>query len=302
MERKPYVISEDIDILLKKWTERHGFKIPEDSFFKDLRKELQKKLEEIFEKGNVDMVSAEELRTGMERFIRQTGLPFVSIDQVYIRTNPAIEVTRFVDENLNDCGIAPRFGSPALQEQLLIVKKKSKEIALIDDVIFSGKVIAEIIRSLEKIGVKVPTIIAGITTSQGYRTLKENTNAEILTVRYYQKVTDQICERDFYPGVPLGGRSLTGMPIDVGIPYLLPFAIDSEGKSRLKNWASIPEKDQKEFSGFCLKQTIRLWEEIEKRSQKIVRCCDLKRIPLGFRSHYYKSRFADGLKIYLKRL
>jgi len=301
MERKPYVISEDIDILLQKWAKRHGFKIPEDSFFKDLRKKHQKKLEEIFGKDNVDIISAKELRTGMERFVRQTGLPFVSIDQVYIPTNPAIEVTRVVDGKLNDCGIAPRFGSPALQEQLLIVKRKFKEIALIDDVIFSGKVITEIIRSLEKIGVKVPTIIAGITTSQGYKTLKENKNVEILTVRYYQELIDQICERDFYPGVPLCGRSLTGMPIDVGIPYLLPFTIDLKGKSHLKNWASIPEKDQKEFSEFCLKQTIRLWEEIEKHSQKIVRCCDLERIPLGFHS-YYKSRFVDCLKICLKRL
>jgi hypothetical protein len=32
MEKK-YVISEDIHILLGKWVEKHGFSLPQDSFF-----------------------------------------------------------------------------------------------------------------------------------------------------------------------------------------------------------------------------------------------------------------------------
>jgi hypothetical protein len=303
MKREPYVISDGIRILLKEWGQKRGFKIPENSFFKDFRKELQNKLEEIFGRGNVDIVSAEELKAGAEKFICQTGLPFVSMDRVCIRTNPAIEVTRVVDkDDLNDCGIAPRFGTLPLQKQLLIIKEKFTEIALWDDVIFSGKVISEIILSLEEIGVKVVVVVAGITTGKGYQNLKEKTDVRILTVRYYEEVTDQICMRDFRPGVPLCGRSITGMPIDVGVPYLLPFAIDSKGKSHLKDWASIPEEHQKEFSRFCLEQTIRLWEEIEKCSQRIVRCRDLERIPLGFHQHYYKSRFVDCLKACLKKL
>jgi len=223
----------------------------------------------------------------MKELIRQTGLPVVSMDQVYIRTNPAIEVSRIVDDSLNDCGIAPRFGAPSLSEQLLRVKDRFKEVVLVDDVIFSGKVISKILLSLERLGVKVPVVVAGITIGEGARTLKEKTKAELLTVRYYQEVIDEVCERDFYPGVPLSGRFLLTQDVERGAPYLLPF-----GNPR--KWASIPREAEQEFSQFCRKQTIKLWEAIEETSGKIVKCQDLERVPRGLPND--SSRFVDELR------
>jgi len=286
MERIPYVISEDIEVLLKEWAKMRNFKIPSENYFKKLREEFKRKLEEIFGKGNVDMVSSQELRGEMQKLIYQTGLPAVSMDRVYIRTSPSIEVSRIVDDFLNDCGIGSRFGAPPLQEQLFKVKERFKEIVLVDDVIFSGKVISEILLSLNKLGVKVPIVVAGITIGEGAEILKEKTGAEILTVRYYKEVIDEICERDFYPGVPLSGRLMTTSSIEIGVPYLLPFGKPCE-------WASIPKERVKEFSQFCLEQTIKLWETIEKVSRKIVRCKDLERLPRGLSND--SSRFVDEL-------
>lgn len=93
------------------------------------------------------------------------------------------------------------------------------------------------------------------------------------TVRYirrYEEVIDEVCERDFYPGVPFSGRLLVNHE-NVGVPYLLPFG--HPGK-----WASIPDRWQVSFSGFCLQQTIRLFEEIERCSDRMVGCSELGRM------------------------
>jgi hypothetical protein len=288
-ERKPYVISEDIHILLTEWAENRGFIVPSMRFFRELREEMKEYLEEIFGQGNVDMIPANKLETGMERLIKETALPAVSMDRVYIKTNPAIEVTRVVDDSLNDCGIAPRFGASPIEEQLLAIKRKYKEITLVDDVVFSGKVMSNIVQSLEAIGVKVPVVVAGITIGEGVRRLREKTKARILSVHYYEGVIDEICERDFYPGVPLSGRTLRGRT-NMGVPYLLPFGKPAE-------WASIPKEWEIKFSKFCLRQTVKLWREIEEVSGKEVRNCDIERLPIGFRRN--KTRFIENLSILL---
>lgn len=291
-DKRPYVISEDIHILLDKWAKNKGFTLPSRKFFEELRKEMQGYLEKIFGVGNIDMISARELRNGMKKLIKQIKLPVVSMDRVYFRTSPEIQVARMIDKFLNDCGIGPRFWAPSIPEQLLGIKERFGEAALLlDDVIFSGEVIAKILLSLEAVGVRVPVVIAGITIGGGAKKLEKETNAKILTVRYYEKVIDEICERDFYPGVPLSGRLVIGQKVETGAPYLLPF-----GKPR--EWASIPKEKEKEFSVFCLNQTVKLWKAIEKASGRIVRCCDLERIPLGI--SYTNKRFLDELEKVLK--
>jgi hypothetical protein len=286
---KPYVISEDIHLLLSEWAKKRGFKLPSIKFFKQLREEMKEQLERIFGNGNVDMIPVSDLRQGMQRLIKETRLPAVSMDRVYIKTNPAIEVTRVVDDSLNDCGIAPRFGASPIEEQLLAIKRKYKEITLVDDVVFSGKVMSNIVQSLEAIGVKVPVVVAGITIGEGVRRLREKTKARILSVHYYEGVIDEICERDFYPGVPLSGRTLRGRT-NMGVPYLLPFGKPAE-------WASIPKEWEIKFSKFCLRQTVKLWREIEEVSGKEVRNCDIERLPIGFRRN--KTRFIENLSTLL---
>jgi hypothetical protein len=267
--RKPYVISEDIHILLSEWAKKRGFTIPPAKFFKQLRQEMQEYFEKIFGVGNVDMVSASELKNGMLSLIKRSGLPAISMDRVYIRTTPDIQVTRMVDKNLIDQGIGPRYGTLPIDKQLSMIRER--EIALVDDVLFSGKVMVKIIKALEKRGVKVPIVIAGIAVGEGVQRIQKQTDSQILSVRYYKEVIDEICERDFYPGVPLSGRSLLGKA-NIGYPYIYPFG-------KVCAWASIPEKYAKEFSCFCLYQSIYLWSAIEAVSAKPVRCRDLERLP-----------------------
>lgn len=285
--RKPYVVSEDIHILLAEWAIERGFVMPPDEFFRQLRKEAKQYLSDIFGVDNVDIVSAVELKCGITKLIRETELLAVSMDRVYSNSNMKIQVARTVDESLNDCGVKVRFGTPAIEEQLFNVREKCEKIVLVDDILFSGKMIGWLMECLSKIGIDVEEIVVGIAINGGLDTISKIASSRVSYVRYYREVIDEICERDFYPGVPLSGRFVSGTKIETGAPYIYPFGRPCE-------WASIPKDKAQGFSLFYIQQTIRLWEEIERISNKIVRCCDLERVPVGIPMD--SSRFIDHLK------
>lgn len=267
-----YVISEDIDTLLKYWCKKQGFYLPESNFFNKLRSEMYTYLERIFGEGNVDMISVSELTSSIAELIKKTSLFPVSIDKVYFPTQPCLEANRTVDLDLNNNGLAPRFGSASVQSQIEeLAKICPPEIVLIDDVIFSGKGISQIVDLFSKHNIQVKSAISGIAIGDGSTLLKQK-GIDVKCVRFYDKVVDEICERDFYPGVPMSGRLVVGRKINIGAPYLLPFGKPAE-------WASIPVDKEKEFSSFCLQQSIKLWKKIEEDSNRCVLVSDLDRKP-----------------------
>ena len=83
-------------------------------------------------------------------------------------------------------------------------------------------------------------------------------------IEEFDGVSDQVCERDFYPGVPYSGREHFTYD-NASFPYVLPF-----GKPQ--KWASIPEKEANQFSCICLDNTVALFEEIEKMNDMTI-CC-----------------------------
>ena len=158
------------------------------------------------------------------------------------------------------------------------------EVALVDDVIFSGALLERIINLLSRINIQVPLICAGIGIGEGINRIN-GTKREIRCVRTYEEVIDEVCERDFYPGVPLSGRLLAGGE-NIGIPYLLPFG-------NPESWASIPSQQAANFSKFCLRQTISLFDEIERCSDKQVFCRNLGRKVIGLPMD---ARYTDALR------
>ncbi len=288
-ERKPFVLSEDIEVLLKQWAEKSGFSLPSGEFFDQLRKEMKDRLTVIFGEGNVDMVSAGELRRGMIKCLQEvieSSVGVISMDRVYLRTNPAIQVTRVMDEELKKCRTGARFGCLCLEKQIDLIKGRYEKVILIDDVLFSGQVMTDVISLLKEAGIEVTATISGIAIGEGIREVKKM-GTDVFWARRYREVIDEICERDFYPGVPLSGRSLNEGDVERGVPYLLPF-----GKPR--EWASIPKEKEKDFSIFCLKQTAKLWREIEEVTGRKVRCCNLERLPSIFPCD--KDYFLDYLE------
>jgi len=221
-----------------------------------------------------------KLRSGLISLCKFCELPVVSLDRAYLNdeTNQNIvgflDINRAVDEKLRDIGLVCRPNSPDIKTQInllenLLNKTGTKRIALVDDVIFSGKGIINIINLLKERGILVEKVIAGIMIGNGLEKLKHE-GISTLWLELCPEVVDEVCERDFLAGVPLSGRIiLDGDGKLYSAPYFYPFGNPVE-------WASIPEKTAEDFSQFCVEQSTLLWGKIEKINNSTI---PLKAIP-----------------------
>lgn len=267
MKKKPYIVSADIYLLLSKWAERKNLILPSTQFFSDLRKEFTSYMLKMF--PEFEFISEDEIFRYMSEVTRRINLPVVSLDPVYFQGDYSLELTRNVDLDGTDRGLKHRFGSHPLLKQLSLLKDiQIKEVCLVDDVIFSGVLTERVIRSLSHLGISVPVVCAGIGIQEGIDRITTSSRS-IYCLKTYDDVMDEVCERDFYLGVPYSGRSLCNSQ-NIGLPYVIPY-----GKP--DKWASIPVLYQKPFSEFCINQTIILFEEIEKTSGRIIDCSDIER-------------------------
>ncbi|KKU06631.1 MAG: hypothetical protein UX10_C0027G0005 [Candidatus Magasanikbacteria bacterium GW2011_GWA2_45_39] len=280
MNDLPYVVSGDIERLLKKWAIKHEFTLPDHSFFQALRERFAEYMRSVF--PAFELVSEDELATGLNELVRESSLPIVALDETYIDGSPMrLRLTRTVDEDLRDAGIASRFPEVKSPEGQIMhiasVLKKSghRTIALVDDVIFSGALIDDVCFAFNYHGIDVKCVYAGIGIAQGVWQVSAS-GRSVQCVRSYKHVIDQICERDFYPGVPLSGRTLYALRSNgrsVGVPYFY-------RSDKLEKWASIPSHLRNELSRMCISQTIDLFEAIGDMSGRPVRANDLDRYML----------------------
>jgi hypothetical protein len=261
---KPYVISADIFLLMEKWASQSGFLLPSEKFFSDLRENFLIYLRKIFH--DVEFVSENEICEGLSNFVDKIGLPTISLDRVYLESDMYLDLARQVDERGKDLGLGRRFGTQSIFQQVQNIKRSGiSEVMLIDDVIFSGSFLERIITLLLNVGINVPVICAGVGVLDGVKRL--NKVRDVYCVRIYENLIDEVCERDFYPGVCFSGRPVFGSQ-NVSMPYILPFGKPEE-------WASIPKDYVEDFSRFCIYQTKSLFEEVEKCSEKKVLCMNI---------------------------
>lgn len=281
-----FVVSEDIDILLKKWAEKNNFRIPEKEFFLELRKEMKQKLLEFF--PDVHFIAEEEISAYIRKSTFGKESHVVSLDKVYTSDGfLALEATRMVGENFKDLDNASR-SHVSIEEQIeTIALHVQQPVILIDDVIYSGNNLVDIIQRMKRAGIEVSSVITGISIGMGAeKILSEFNHVSIYSTIHYEKVIDEVCERDFYVGVPFSGRLLgtvvNGVPIpndpETGVPYFRPFA----NIEKTISWGSIPEERVANWSRFCISQSIKLWEKIESLSGKKVPCSNVERIPISF--------------------
>jgi hypothetical protein len=187
-------------------------------------------------------------------------LPWITLDRAYSEigrdADYCIEVTRLYDPD--GCmkiglGIRPEAGTIGHMGAALefavddVIKhfKDGERVVLVDDGLYSGSTMAEVVRLLKERGVQVQFIIAALTRAEGAELL-ENKIEELWATEAKptqrpsflqglkspkEGVRDWVCERDFFFGVPLSGRTagtlLGKTPIArtqitqplVGIPY-----------------------------------------------------------------------------------
>ena len=138
-------------------------------------------------------------------------------------------------------------------------------VVLIDDVVFSGNVLKEIIKSFYENGIRVVGIRCAISTSQSYDFFNQKLKCGCLLG---ENVIDQICERDFYFGIAQSGISILRDGKILKSPYFKPFGNPVQR-------ASIPREFEILFSNGCLARSMFLWKFIEENSKKKVFIRDL---------------------------
>lgn len=207
-------------------------------------------------------------------------IPIVSLDKIYL--NEDEENVIFLDcTRLNGSNrLVSRNNSNDFSSVDIQVEKISKQlkymglnqIILVDDVVFSGSVLSSVIELFKNNGISVIGIRSAVSTTNAFKKF----NSELglgLKCKYLlgEDVIDQICERDFYFGVPQSGISILEDGVIYKAPYFKPFGNPVER-------ASIPKEYEVDFSKGCLKRSIWLWEEIEKLSGKKFYISDLPEV------------------------
>ena len=276
---KIYYVSEDIESLLNGSgiPENHfanqNIIVPNHSFIKGIRENFQDSLSSIF--SNVKIISEEEMKNAMNSLVEHSQYPVVSLDRVYLSRHPKVvdflDVTRISNDgelkltlrlNQHMCKSVEQ-GISILSNRIKTrTKRRTPEIALADDVIFSGDGIIDLAKMFYKNGVIVKQALAGICVKDTSEKLKTGGKISVKSGFVIDNVHDQICERDFYFGIPHSGMMIQDKRGNLlKCPYFLPFG--EPGRR-----ASIPSQNEVPFSISCINRSLSLWKKIEDLSHR----------------------------------
>ena len=273
------VFSNDIDLILKgknalKYSyQDNGLIIPDKSFIDNIRDDFEKETSRAYE-DNITIVSEEEMAYYMNKFIQGYvgDAPIVSMDEIYIdcdnKTIFSLDCTRITGKSGLVSRINPNQENGVIKQVKRLAnifkENNTKEIVLIDDVVYSGSVISQITDMFANEGINVISVICAISTEDAY--IKFNQEMKYgLKCGYLMKkdVIDEICERDFYFGIAQSGMFKEVDGKFYKAPYFLPFG-DPVAR------ASVSKDKAESFSKSCINRSLMLWEEIEKKSNKKV--------------------------------
>lgn len=289
-DRRVYVVSEDLHLLLDRWSEQR-FGLTFDLPYDKIRAELAEIL--TFGGHVVVQVSAEDMRSGMERLLVGERRPIVSVDPVYVPSDLMLQITRCVDPDTLASldGVHARHGFPPPDVQIddIVARLRSQyngaggDVVLVDDVVFSGKVVMDVIGRLAAHGVRVSRVVCGIAVievgeSDPFRMCADLgatlDAAFTFGTEGSPSVVDEICERDFFVFSPMSGRSATA-EVNIGFPYICPFGL-------AEKWATL-----KGFAHDVSRKLIGLnaWiiEMIEVQLGRPLVFSDLERLPVRVR-------------------
>lgn len=311
---KKYIITEDNGRLMSGWAEENKFRLPSPAYFTAMLFWLVSQLRLMFKYMGAENVEVESiphhlLSSGIANRISRRSLPIVSLDRVYADgAHHYIDITRIVEHDgkkwKEHPGHGPRPGFPSIEEQIRkILLSPHEAFIIVDDGCWSGNSLHDIICELERNGKKVDSIVVGVHI-RGDHSLLSSCNLWHCHEYDREGVHDWVCQRDFFPGIPLGGRTLgtaldeqlTPDPRNIGVPYL--FGFGDPGR-----WASLhfPEDMLREFTLGCLDKSIKLYEQIELASGRKVFVGDIERVPWGIEADS-SVRFVDLLHEHIRRI
>ncbi len=295
----PYVVTNDLEIVFGALTNAR-FTRPESALIAEAANRIVQSLKKNF--TQVDNIEAQRITCFLKDCVRGADMPVVSLTGLLTSDDVAVALnfsrSLVARKNaagkliLTEAGIQPRFrDSGSLSEQftnaMKIIRTRA-DVAIADDVVFSGGTILKMAERLEAQGLNVRKVFASVAMEKSINALKER-NIEVVADYIYQDVLDEVCMRDFMVGAPGGGRNII---LDNGVyasaPYIRPFG-------KIEDWASITGTAAAAHSKVCLETAADFWEQIKNRDGQSVKFGDLAKPVLSCRS-------SDGVAEKLRKL
>ena len=245
---KSYLVTKDLVPTLERkqgrtlidYTQKQ-VKILEEEFLKELWPSIPKGI-------NCIALDALETSKQLERICTESGLPIVSLDRVYVtNADSYLEVTRQTDLKTGEIIIAARPGAKSIEQQIDSIPYK--KIGLTDVGAFGGDTIIEVCRMLEKAGKKIAKIFLGYSSIGANEAINQNRDLEALNLfQFYEWIE----LRDLFG---IDGRRIANGGF---VPYW----------ENLKEWASIPEKNEPKVKELCKRYNQKLFEIILEGKKK----------------------------------
>ncbi len=244
--------------------------VPSKEFIDNLREEFKEICEKAYQ-TKVTFISEEDMTNSMNELIdKYKGrYPIVSMDEIYIKCDNeniySLDCTRLAGSKEMVSRLNPRDPDGVRKQVMRLAyifrSRGTKEIILLDDVIFSGSVIKYISDLFNAYGIKVVGACAAISSEEGYEMFSNLPEKVSCGYLMSKNVIDEVCERDYFYGIAQSGMA---MEVDGEIyktPYILPFG------DPVKR-ASIPEENQEQFSKDCIRLALKFWMETERLSNR----------------------------------
>lgn len=261
----PYVLFDDLPIAMEKWAKTAEFQAFDRDFVQHVGSDIQQSLLLYFK--NVYLIDSASIKKHLQDFAISSPFPVLSM-------SPLLSGGKVEDLPFSRCcapptkedqalfryiGRHPRYEatqSYAHRMEELKLRFAGQRVNIVDDIIFSGESMIEMIENLRRIGAIVDTVCTNVIREQAYQALLQY-NVKIYGQYRFDSVVDIVCSRDFIFGIPDGG--LNYLHTDGSLrfcTYIEPF-----GDAKL--WASIPPKNTKHFSYQMLALSHQFWTMME---------------------------------------
>lgn len=285
----PYVVTNDLQLVFNT-LEKRGITPPTPSRIEEAGREITRHLGRMF--PTVEIIQGEEIESFLKEQTQASSLPVISLTSL-LKEPDAFGTLAFSrtlradgEQNgqlvLRSAGYMPRDpNGPSLEQQMETISKKLKDaeqnqVALADDVVYSGGTLLRYINLLKDKGIEVKKIIASVVASKDVLDRFESLGIEVVSGRKFSNVVDEVCMRDFVIAAPDGGRKIitfTGKTVTG--PYVRPCG-DPE------NWASVSPDHAASFSQTCHKSAHHIWEGVKKPDGKPVTFGDVGNLRVLF--------------------
>jgi hypothetical protein len=293
MSQEKYILTLDIPKMMQAY-ENLGFQI-NPAMLSDLQNRLIDQIQKSVP-CEVEFIDSAKVMKEVMKIV--TSLKSLGHESVVVSPVPditslcsngyCIHVNRIVNATGNflrtglELGARPGYGLLFDQIKELKDHLKGRPVILVDDGSFSGTTMRILIDILQDEEIVIDNVVVGIMFPKAKSFISSRVEEEKIFSFKDDSFLDWLPDHDFFPFMPNCGRVVgwdfnqQSAPVYLynGLslcqPYILPYG-------RPSDWASINTDKEKEFSIFCLTETIKIFEEMEGMNKRKIVMEDILR-------------------------